>query len=170
MPDSFGNLTNLKSLLDISHNKLNSLPESFKNIKNCEYLVIHHNPIRSLSNINLNFLSYLIHDRWDLYENELLEYVYINYIEKLKSCYSDAYEEILKELIEYYKKSPRQLALQHADDQNALTDEEKERLAYEGGWKEREILELKVPPNDSILEEITKCLIIVFPNGFKILK
>jgi hypothetical protein len=123
-----------------------------------------------LSNIGLNFLSYLIHDRWDLDENELLEYVYINYIEKLKSCYYDVCEEILKELVEYYRNSPQTLALQHVNDQNSLTDEEKERLAYEGGWKERDILELKVPPNDPILVELTKRLTIEFPNGFKILK
>ncbi|MHA1647952.1 MAG: leucine-rich repeat domain-containing protein [Promethearchaeota archaeon] len=72
----------------------------------------------------------------------------------------------------YYEKSPIILAQQYAKDPKSLTVDERERLAWEGSHREREILEMKVQSNDPILLEINKRLTLEFPNnrGLKLMK
>jgi len=171
--------------VNLTHNKLTSMPDSFKNYKIYDPpLDLAYNTIRSLSNVDKKHLAFFLdHFPEGLVHHDLPEKI-VDFFERFYSDYDnqnpseiinpenfdDYYKRKQDELFEYYKKSPRKLALQYANDQDSLSDEERERLAYEGGWKEREIIELKVTPNDSILAEITKRLTIEFPNGFKILK
>ena len=185
LPESLGKFTNLK-FMNLTHNKLTSLPDSFKNYKiDDPPLDLAYNPIRSLSNIDKRHLAFFLERFPECIDKNNLPEKIVNFFESFSSDYrnrqwipennipenwEDYYQQKLNNLIEYYKKSPQTLALQYSNNQNSLTEEEKERLAYEGGWKEREILELKVPPNDPILAKITKRLTIEFPNGFKILK
>ena len=71
------------------------------------------------------------------------------------------------EFFKYYSKPTLKLAQQYSENPNSLTGDEKERLAWEGGLREREILELdesKISPTDPILLEINKRLSIELPK------
>ncbi|MHA1647262.1 MAG: leucine-rich repeat domain-containing protein [Promethearchaeota archaeon] len=80
------------------------------------------------------------------------------------------FPDILAQILEYYQKTPIQLSQQYANNSESLTADEKKRLAWEASVHEREILELKLPPNDPILAKINKRLSIPLKNGLKIMK
>ncbi|MHA1720644.1 MAG: hypothetical protein ACTSWX_11805, partial [Promethearchaeota archaeon] len=75
------------------------------------------------------------------------------------------FNEIKNEFYKYYEKSPLILAQQYIQDPDSLTEDERERLAWEGSYRERRILELKMDPDDPILLEINKRLTVEFPNN-----
>ncbi|MHA1227716.1 MAG: leucine-rich repeat domain-containing protein, partial [Candidatus Hodarchaeales archaeon] len=63
LPESFGNLKNLKQLY-IDYNHLTSLPESFGQLKNLKYLSLEKNPLQYVpdSFASLPKLSFLVVD------------------------------------------------------------------------------------------------------------
>lgn len=72
----------------------------------------------------------------------------------------------------YYAIPPTTLAHSYAADPNSLSDEEMTRLQWEGGFQERSILEMAIPPlspTDPILMSISKRLRIPTETGFSIL-
>ena len=52
-----------------------------------------------------------------------------------------------------------------SDDENSLSLQEKDRLVWESGHPKRQVIELGVEPDDLILAEINKRLVIKFNNG-----
>ncbi len=77
-------------------------------------------------------------------------------------------------IIEYYRKTPMELAQQYAENPESLTKGELERLGWEGGYQERQLLESNLSlgndcPN-SVLEEISKRLTHQLSSGLSILK
>ena len=78
-------------------------------------------------------------------------------------------DENFLEIWEYYLLSPLELAAKYAKDRNSLNPEQKDRLAWEGGWRERQLMEEGgVEPDDPILLEINKRLIISCDNFYKL--
>jgi len=67
-------------------------------------------------------------------------------------------------------KTTLDLAQQFIQNEKALTKEELERLYTEGSYKERELLEVHLPPDHSILLKIDEKLKIEVSNGLTILK
>lgn len=150
LPESFGNLVNVRKL-HLWGNKLTSLPESFGNLVNLQELDLSDNPLVCLSNISLEVLR-IAHIPSD------------NLLSKGESLFlSNNYSE----LFQYYQKSPINLAQQYITDPKSLTSDEKERLSYEAGYLEKKILEIKVHPDDPILNQITERLVVEISNGFK---
>jgi len=67
-------------------------------------------------------------------------------------------------------KTTLDLAQQFIQNEKALTKDELERLYTEGSYKERELLEVHLPPNHPILLKIDEKLKIKVSNGLTILK
>ncbi len=67
-------------------------------------------------------------------------------------------------------KTTLDLAQQFIQNEKALTKDELERLYTEGSYKERELLEIYLPPNHPILLKIDEKLKIEISNGLTILK
>ena len=67
-------------------------------------------------------------------------------------------------------KTTLDLAQQFIQNEKALTQDELERLYTEGSYKERELLEVHLPPNHPILLKIDEKLKIEVSNGLTILK
>jgi hypothetical protein len=84
---------------------------------------------------------------------------YENYDEQERKQFFEYYYQNKKEFFTYYAKSPFVLAQQYIQDPNSLTSDEKERLAWEGSFRERKILEIKVQPNNPILCAINNRLL-----------
>lgn len=74
--------------------------------------------------------------------------------------------ESAQALIAYYKTHPLDLAAQFAADPSSLTEDEYERLAWEGGVQERQLLEnsSEVAQNHPILKAINQRLQIMLKN------
>jgi len=147
LPESFGNLEDLEILV-LSHNQLIFLPESFQNFHYLISLNLGYNKFRSFTNLPI---QYFVIENWP---ERILEGNYCN--QKGESLYYDT--EIF---FRYYSKPTLKLAQQYFENSNSLTEEEKERLAWGGGFRERKILEyneLKIPPNDPILLRINERL------------
>ena len=163
LPDWIGDLKNLKSL-EIENNHIPILPESFRNLKNLKYFRLENAGLRSFSNIPEKFYDSLdFEDIWPFPAfpspgNHLSK----DAIDNFKDRYNLYY---------YYLISPLELAAKYAKDQNSLTSQEKDRLAWEGGHRERQLMEeCGVLPNDPILAEINKRLSISYDNGLKLIK
>lgn len=73
-------------------------------------------------------------------------------------------------IIEYYRKTPMELAQQYVETPEALTKNELERLGWEGGYKERQLLESNFSPDNPILKEISNRITHQLSSGFSILK
>ncbi|MHA1855994.1 MAG: hypothetical protein ACTSYY_08095, partial [Promethearchaeota archaeon] len=71
---------------------------------------------------------------------------------------------------EFYHKTPMQLAQQYVESPHSLTSNELERLAWESGYRERELLESNFSPDNPVLKEISKRLTHKLSSGLKILK
>ena len=150
LPENIGNLVNVRKL-HLWGNKLTSLPESFGNLVNLQELELSDNPLVSLSNISL----------------EVLKIAHIPTDDLISKGQSLFLSDNINELFNYYQKSPSTLAQQYITNPKSLTYDEKERLSYEAGYLEKEILELKVHPDDPILNQITERLAVEISNGFK---
>ena len=152
LPESFGNLVNIRKL-HLWGNKLTSLPESFGNLVNLQELDLSDNPLVSLSNISL----------------EVLRIAYIPTDDLLSKGQSLFLSHNYNELFQYYQKSPITLAQQYISDPKSLTSDEKERLSNEAGHLEKKILEIKLNPDDPILNLITErlALTVEISNGLK---
>lgn len=77
-------------------------------------------------------------------------------------------EEIFKEIIKLYRKSPMELAIQYTKNKKSLTKGELDRLCWEAEADERKILENTLLNNDSILQKIDQRLSAEIKNGYKI--
>lgn len=170
LPENIGNLSNLKKI-KLGSNQLVILPDSFKKL-NLDYMEILENPLRSLANIN--FMPRIFFD----ITTKNLTKKGISVLDTFNTDYGDDISEEAMDITgdeklpremepasDYYKKSPIQLALEYSKNPNSLNVDEKERLAWEGGFREREILELgesKILTTDSILLEINKRLKVEF--------
>ena len=73
-------------------------------------------------------------------------------------------------LAEFYRKTPMELAQQYIENPESLTEGEIERLAWEGGYKERQLLESNFSPENPVLKEISKRLTHKLSSGFSLLK
>ena len=74
-------------------------------------------------------------------------------------------------LMGYYRVSPLELAQKYAQDQDSLSAQEKDRLTWESGFRERDIIEMgKIKPNDPVLVKINKHLTITSGNGLELMK
>ena len=71
--------------------------------------------------------------------------------------------------MKYYNVSVLDLVMQLINKQN-LSDELVERIIYEVGIQEREILENKLPENHFILQRITEYQSLSLQDGFSLLK
>ncbi|MHA1561247.1 MAG: leucine-rich repeat domain-containing protein [Promethearchaeota archaeon] len=145
LPESFGNLEDLEILV-LSHNQLTFLPESFQNFHYLKSLNLGYNKFRSFTNLPI---QYFVIENWP---ERILEGNNCN--QKGESLYYNT-----EEFFKYYSKPTLKLAQQYFENTNSLTEEEKERLAWEGSFRERKILELdelKIPPNDPILLRINE--------------
>ncbi len=71
---------------------------------------------------------------------------------------------------EFYRKTPMELAQQYVENPDSLTDTELERLGWEGGYKERQMLESTFPPDNPLLNEISQRFTHKLLSGLSILK
>jgi len=168
---SMRNLIKLKDVY-LDHNHLEFFPNFIKyRYEYLRWLHISHNPFRSLTNIPKYAFGELL-----LYEIIREEGDHMLNLDEKGSQMFDVNAIVdndgtrIKELYEYYKKSPLKLAEQYSYDTHWLTDDERRRLAWEGGPRERDKLEEKLPPDDPILAEINERLSITLKNGLKIMK
>ena len=166
LPKSFGNLKELKKL-DLSLNHIPILPGSFENLNNLENLNLEENPITSFPD---SFRSL-----------KKLKQIYLgwNSLRSLSNlpitCYSSAFfgygtlnlsntgMKLIKQkdhraIFNFYRKTPSTLAEQYIKDPDSLTLSEKKRLAYEGGFQERQMLEKDLKQSDPILRQLNKRL------------
>ncbi len=153
LPEWFGNLENLQSVV-LSNNKISILPESFRNLKNLKGLSLIDTGLRSFSNIPEEFIDSL--DFPDV------SWPWPDFLSKGNHPSKEAQGIIGSDIMKfmwYYRASPLQLAQKYAKDQNSLSAQEKDRLAWEGGFRERDVIEMKdVLFDDPILTEISNRL------------
>ncbi len=182
VPKWLGNLTNLE-ILDLTGCKIEKLPESFSKLNKLRSLDISYTqiqtltklppliqsfkmlntPLRSFSNIPKHLFEQVIYDMLKNGEGGWLD-------SKGSDLFHNFHHGNLVELFDYYKKPVYQLAQQYADSPKSLTEDERRRLGWEAGHREREQLELNLPPDDPILAEINKRLSVLLKNGLKIMK
>ncbi|QEE14788.2 leucine-rich repeat domain-containing protein [Promethearchaeum syntrophicum] len=165
MPESMKNLKNLTEIDIGGGNQFEIIPDFIASLQKLQILSIWGLPLRSLSNIPKNIFDYTV---WEGIKEEALNID--NLTPKGKNLIEHYQHGNPEELYNYYRKSPSQLAQQYSDNLKSLTSDEEERLGWEAGHREREILELKLPPNDPILAKINKRLSISLKNGLKIMK
>jgi len=67
-------------------------------------------------------------------------------------------QKVLKQLADYYRKSPMELAQQYLKDLKSLTDEEYERLWWEALEKEYDLLKTKLPEDHALMLKIKEHL------------
>ena len=164
LPNSKNILHNLADV-DISYNNLQFIPD-FLSQDNITFLVIRGNPLRSLSNI----------PNYDIFEWNIVDFFRediigcLDLLPEIMEKLQEYPRNMIQELYEFYRKAPVKLAQQYADNPRSLTTDEQKRLAWEAGNRERQILELKLKPEDPILTEINKRLSIPVKNGLNIMK
>ena len=165
LPEWLGNLTNLE-ILEIADNNLSILPESFRNLKKLGYINFENAGLRSFSNIPEEFI-----DRLDFPD---VSWPWPDFTSKDNYPSKEAQEIIGGDLFKfqsYYRVSPLELAAKYVKDQTSLKSKEKDRLAWEGGHRERQLMEESgIKPNDLTLAKINKRLTITFDNGLKLIK
>ena len=138
--------------MKLYHNRITNLPKSIINLKSLRDLDLRGNLIKTLSNISVPTLRCMLFD--------------VNYLTpKGKNLYEEGKDE---ELLEYYRRSPKQLALDYISDPNSLTKDELERLIYEIDKKDEKILENSLPVDDPVLNKILERDSLELSNGFKI--
>ncbi|QEE14972.1 leucine-rich repeat domain-containing protein [Promethearchaeum syntrophicum] len=167
MPDSLKNLQNLTEI-NIGGNLIEIVPGFIATLDNLRFLSIWGNPLRSFSNIPEYLFADTIRDglKEGTFRSDMLDPKGKELLENFKNGISENFTQ----LYNHYKKSPKQLAQQYVDNPKSLTKVERGRLAWEGGLREREILELKLQPEDPTLLEINKRLSVPLKNGLRIMK
>lgn len=78
--------------------------------------------------------------------------------------------ERYKVIAEFYRKTPMELTQQYIESPESLTEGELERLSWEGGYQERQLLESNFPPDNLLLKEISKRLTHTLSSGLSLLK
>ena len=73
-------------------------------------------------------------------------------------------------IVEFYRKTPMELAQQYIESPDFLSEDELERLGWEGGYQERQLLESSLPADHQLLIEISQRLTHELPSGLSILK
>ena len=73
-------------------------------------------------------------------------------------------------IVEFYRKTPMELAQQYIEKPDSLSDGELERLGWEGGYQERKLLEPHLSLDHPLLWEISQRLSHELPSGLSILK
>ncbi len=73
-------------------------------------------------------------------------------------------------IVEFYRKTPMELAQQYVENPESLTNGELERLGWEGGYQERKILESRISLDHPIIAEISRRLTHRLSSGLSILK
>ncbi len=167
LPEWFGNLKNLTCVY-LGPNKISVLPESFKNLKKFAWIGLEDAGLRSFSNIPQEFI-----DQIDPFE-DCLDWECFSSKGNYPSKHAKetiGLDENIYDIWDYYCVSPLELAAKYAKDQNSLIPHEKDRLAWEGGFRERQLIEEGgVEPDDFILAEINKRLVIKCDNGLELIK
>jgi len=151
LPGSIVDLISLENL-DLSKNQLTLIPESIKYLKNVRHLDLRDNPIKTLSNFSRNNLKY-----------SLLDPDFLTH--KGKRLYE---RRSFLELLEYYSKTPENLAWEYISDPQSLTEEEMERFLHEAGRNEEKILENQLPINDPLLKKLVEKDSVELSSGLKI--
>jgi len=182
IPPSISSLLSLKKL-DLSGNKLSSLPHSIENLKNLTHLNIAKNNfskipeyIKSLQNLesidigNNPFVS--LESFKFLFSNPKLilnleqSIGSLNIPKKIINLWFDKkYDEIMQ----YYTPPITEIAQKYAQNPKSLTGHEFERFETEATNVVRDILELSLPKNDSMLKIINEKLKIDLNNGLKLM-
>ena len=165
LPETIGNLENL-DWISLGPNKISILPESFRNLKKLTYVDLDDTGLRSFSNIPEELIDEIdpAEDSWP-WPSFLSKGNYPSIQAKKIIDYN------LYKFWEYYRVSPLELATKYAKDQDSITLQEKDRLSWEGIFRERQIIEASgVELNDHILAEINKRLTITCDNGLKLIK
>ena len=78
--------------------------------------------------------------------------------------------ERFKAIAEFYRKTPMELAQQYIEKPDSLTEDEIERLGWEGGYQERQLLESNFSPENPLLKEISQRLTHELSSGLTLLK
>lgn len=167
LPEQFGNLINLRKLF-LGPNKISVLPESFRYLNKIRGLELGGTGLRSFSNIPKEYLD----------EMELGEDGGEGECFSSKGNYPSKHaKEILGknenmfEICDYYSDSPLELAAKYIREKNSLSPVDKDRLAWEGGFRERRLIEEGgIEPNDPVLAEINKRLTMTCNNGLELIK
>ena len=163
LPESIGNLENLHEI-SLTDNFLTRMPESFKNLKCC-MLSLLGNPLRSpygftASNLTAKGKNLLRPFPWGD-ESVMYDYESNNDDERI--------ERDLKPLAKYYEHSPLVLAKKYCDDPKSLSPDELERLAWESGPIERDLLESRFPPENIVGRKIVDRLKVELKSGHSLL-
>ncbi len=166
LPESFANLKNLQ-WLNLRNNKLSYLPESFINLKKQTRIVLIDNPIRSLANIPLIMIKKFAVNGSDLTSKG--KNLYKSYINSVHEGTRDDRENKLELICEYYRKSPRKLAKQYAENPKLLSHDEKKRLIHEANHHDRKIIEECLPLDDPVIRKISNRLKVDLPNNLPLL-
>ncbi len=128
----------------MEENPITSFPDSFRSLKKLKQIYLGWNSIRSLSNLPIT-----------CYSSAFFGYGTLNL--------SNTGMKLIKQkdhraIFNFYRKTPSTLAEQYIKDPDSLTLSEKKRLAYEGGFQERQMLEMDLKQSDPILRQINKRL------------
>ena len=166
LPESFGNLKNLQ-WLNLRNNKLSYLPNNFKKFKKQPIIILIENPIRSLANIPINLIKKCAVNYSDLTSKG--KNLYKSYINSMHEGRRDDRENNLELICEYYKKSPRKLAQQYAENPKSLNHDEKKRLIHEANHHDRKIIEEYLPLDDPVIRKISNRLKVDLPNSLPLL-
>lgn len=183
---------NKRYLSDRDRQNLILNPNYIKLERNIE-LFVWNNPIRTLSGIKFpDFFKRIIHYE-DYYKNFQLCPSAIRLIDDYhnKKIPQDTYKvdmgtgeiithELIKDsakydtIVEFYRKTPMELAQQYIENPESLTNGEIERLSWEGGYQERQLLESNLSSDilhpNLVVEEISLRLSHELPSGLSILK
>ena len=187
LPPEIPKLNNF-TLFNNNLSSLEQLPSTFVgDIKNA--FSVYGNPIRTLAGIkNIYIINNIVETAYELHDLPLCptalrlidDYNEKKIREDVLTVDENTGEVVnfrmhmdparLNAIFVFYSKSPMELAQQYVENPKSLTKGELERLSWEGGYKERKLLESNFPPDNPVLMEISKRLTHQLPSGLSILK
>jgi len=167
------NLPNLHTLF-LYDNQL----ETLEYFPSCPKLIdfdLNNNPLNSLYGLPLNQFSSMVHTL--LQSTGFRHPVRLNLSEKghalLDQCTRpesiEFHENAYNQLHQFYKKSSLMLCEKWIEGEN-LTNEEQDRIAYEGGSKERQLLEKILSTDHYVLRQIDDRLKLSLNADYRILR
>ncbi|QEE16549.1 leucine-rich repeat domain-containing protein [Promethearchaeum syntrophicum] len=160
LPHTIENLQNLTHI-NIARNNFTTIPEYIKNLKNLKSIDIDKNPF-----VSLESFKFLYSNR-KLIINGKQSIGSLNIPKKIKNLWFDGkYDEIMQ----YYTPPITEIAQKYAQDPKSLTGLEFERLETEATNEVRDILELSLPKDDSMLKIINDKLKFGLRNGLKLMR